>query len=535
MKNRKTTYIKNILLPCFLLSGVTGIVTGALIFLFKEAASYIIGLSEAAYSHVRENPAYLPLLILGAAVIGLAAAAVLRFAKDCRGGGIPTAIASIRGLIPLRRIEGIFALFASSMLTFLCGVPLGNEGPSVQMGTAAGKGTTDLLGKNMRAFERYTMTGGACAGFAAATGAPLTGILFALEEAHRRFSPMIFMVASVSTVTGTVTHNLLLKLFGRPSALFDFGVSAALPYKLYWIPVIIGIVCGALAIAFTKFYKLVRKFSAKIATRVPFFAKITAIFAAVAALGFLSADFVGTGHSFIEKIAAGEAVWYIMLAAVLVRGALMIASNAEGVSGGLFVPTLTFGAIIGSLAASGIAALGLVGGDEYVILVAVGMASFLSAASRTPITALSFSAEVLCGVDNLLPVGIAVAVSYIIIETAGVPSLADTVIEAKTEAAHEGKSATVVDAYMKVARGASAVGKEIRDILWPPTCVVLSVEKATAEGTSGIGAGDLLHLHYRTYDPDDTLRSLEYILGEQDGEIRTRARAAEESHITPND
>ena len=71
-----------------------------------------------------------------------------------------------------------------SLLSFLMGVPLGNEGPSVQIGTAVGRGTTRIALRKRFAWDRYSMTGGACAGFAVATGAPISGILFAVEEAH---------------------------------------------------------------------------------------------------------------------------------------------------------------------------------------------------------------------------------------------------------------------------------------------------------------------------------------------------------------
>ena len=53
------------------------------------------------------------------------------------------------------------------------------------------------------------MTGGAAAGFAVATGAPATGMIFALEEVHKRFSPMILMVAMSSVVFAAATSEVL--------------------------------------------------------------------------------------------------------------------------------------------------------------------------------------------------------------------------------------------------------------------------------------------------------------------------------------
>ena len=209
MKSHKNHHKKSKLIPYVLFPMIVGILSGVLIFLFKIASSHVMHKSEQIYAFVRQNPAYLPLLILGVAAIGVVSALILTYARECRGGGIPTAVASIRGLMPLKWIQGIFVLFGSALLTYLSGVPLGNEGPSVQMGTAVGKGSSRLTGANKQAWERYLMTSGACSGFAIATGAPLSGILFALEEAHRRFSTTLFTVASIAVLSGTITHRYL--------------------------------------------------------------------------------------------------------------------------------------------------------------------------------------------------------------------------------------------------------------------------------------------------------------------------------------
>lgn len=526
----------NKIVPCIVFSGLAGILSGGLIFLFKLAGNKIMHISEKVYAAVRADITLLPWLVGFMAVLGLLAALILKLAKECRGGGIPTAVATIRGLLPIRWVRSIFGLFVSSMLTFFCGVPLGNEGPSVQMGTAVGKGTSRLAAKEDRAWDRYIMTGGASAGFAVATGAPLTGIFFAFEEAHRRFSPILFMIPAVSVLTGVATQTVLSDLFSVDMTFFDVTIDTPLPIKYQWIPIVVGAVCGFAAILFTKFYRSFRRASLKKAMRIPFILKVVLIFAVTAILGFVCEDFIGTGHSLMEKILHRESVWYILLIALCVRALLLICANNEGVTGGLFVPTLTFGAIIGSLIALGLIAVGVIPEDYYAITVVVGMASFLSASSRTPITAITFAVEALCGVANLLPVGVGVTIAYIVIEVSGITAFNDTVMEAKVEAAHEGKTAVIVDTYFTVQPGAFVIGKEVRDILWPPTCVILSVDKQHAQHTAdtvGICCGDILQVHYQTYDPDDTLKTFEALLGKQQTKMYVDIQKADENYSLP--
>ena len=539
MDIKKTTEIKIKLIPYILFPIMIGILSGLVIFLFKLASSAVMHYSERIYSLVRQNPIYLPLLILGAAVIGGIAALVLKHAKECRGGGIPTAVASIRGLIPLKWVQGIFVLFFSALLTFFAGVPLGNEGPSVQMGAEVGEGSSRLSGKNKMAWKRYLMTGGACSGFAIATGAPLSGIMFALEEAHRRFSTTLLTVASISVLAGTVTQKALSAIFDADTTAFDLTISEVLPLRSLWAALIIGAVCGGAALLFTRFYRLVKKTSKAKLGKVPFSAKLIVIFAVTAVLGFFSANFIGTGHSLIEAILHGKTVWYAILLAFFVRAILMISASNEGVSGGIFVPSLTFGAMIASLLADAFIALRLIDGQYYTILIVVGMASFLSASSRTPITAITFAAEALCIASNILPVIGGVVVSYIVAEVSGKTSFAETVIEAHAEAAHRGKEPVIVSSHLTVQAGAFADGMEIRDILWPPTCAVLSIDKKLSHtlhhSAYEVREGDVVHLHYQTYDPEMTMEMLTAILGDQPENQRIRTHSGSDDHLVPAD
>ena len=536
MKKEIGMRVRDKFVPYFVFPAIVGIASGVMIFAFKIASSFVMSKSTEIYAYVRENPAYLPFLLLGAVLLGGLSALILKYAKECRGGGIPTAVATIRGLIPLKWIQCLTGLFGSSMLTYLAGVPLGNEGPSVQMGAAVGKGISGLFGKKNKAWERYNMTGGASAGFAIATGSPLSGIVFALEEMHRRFSPPVFIVASVAVLSGKATSDLICGWFDVDTTFFNFEIDKFLPFKYLWVSVLIGVVCGICANLLTNIYHILRKFAEKRLVRVPFSVKIMLIFLAVALVGFAGAEFVGSGHSLIEMILERHTVWYVMLIALLVRSMIMILANNSGVSGGLFVPTLALGAIIASLISDGLIALGVIGAEYYQVLVIIGIASFLSASSRIPLTALTFAAEALCVASNLLPVAAGVVAAYLVVEILGVPSFTDTVIESKLHNEYKDKARTVVDSYMTVKEGALAVGMEVRDVLWPPTCTILSIEKSNTKSRihSGIiEAGDVLHLHYRTYDRDETLALLVDILGDCEEHDCLKTYTAGENHFVP--
>ncbi len=539
MKKEKSVYLKNTLLPCLALASAIGAISGGAIFLFQLASSAVIRLSEQLYNLVRADARLLPLLILSASALGLIAALILSKAKECRGGGIPTAVASMRDLVPLRWVQSVFVLFLSSMLTFLGGVPLGNEGPSVLMGTAIGKGTSETTGKRHRAWERYCMTGGASAGFALATGAPVCGVLFALEEAHRRFSVSLLVFSSVSVFVGTLTQSALCRITGIAPHIFLFSPAPALPLRYLFLPLLIGLVCGVLAVLFTKLYSAFKLLQKKKYTRLGFIPRLVIIFAATALLGFFSADFIGSGYSLIEALQRGEGIWYMLLLALAVRAILMTCANGEGVSGGVFVPTLAFGALIAALLFRFFSHIGFAPAEYETLMIAVGMAAFLAASARIPMTALVFSIEILGSFQNALSIGIAVTAAFMVVEFSGKVSFTDAIIESKTAAIHEGRVPLIINAFVTVRKDSFAEGKELRDLLLPPTCAVLSIEMkepaATLHSAAEICAGDILHLHYRTYNQKDTMESIEALFGPQTQNAKDNSHLGSDTHIVPED
>ncbi len=517
MKQERSTYIQNILLPCLLFSGIAGAFTGLFVFLFRMAANEVVHLSESLFSSVRQAPQWLPFLLIGAAGLGLLTAVILKQAESCRGGGIPTAVALLRGLITFRWVNSIFILFTTAMLSFLCGIPVGSEGPCVQTGTAIGSGTVRIFVKKHPAWERYIMTGGACAGFATATGAPISGIFFAFEEAHRRFSPMLFMTASTAVLTGTLTTRLLCKVSGMRFSMFEVPTLTEMPTALFWFPLLVGAVSALFAVLFTKCYRLIGDLIHQALAKIPFIIKLTAVFVLVAMLGFLLTDLTGSGHHMIDSLLEGRGVWYLLLAVLVLRAILLLLANHAGATGGLFVPSLCFGAIIGALCAEIFVSLGILSESFYALSVIIGMASFLAASARTPITALTFAAEALCGFSGILPVMLGVTLSFLVIETVGITSFNDTVIESKVAAAHRGKHPQIVETHLTVSHGAFVIGKEIRDILWPPACMILSVTHAPDRRSHGEGMaeGDVLHVRYQTYDPPQTAQALYDLVGDR--------------------
>src|SRR5580698_845958 len=106
---------------------------------------------------------------------------LFRYFPDARGSGVPQTKAALfarGGVITLRTVLGKFFCTAG---TLACGIPLGREGPSVQVGAGIASVLGRLLGLRPERVKKLIPVGAAAA-IAAAFNTPLAAVLFSLEE-----------------------------------------------------------------------------------------------------------------------------------------------------------------------------------------------------------------------------------------------------------------------------------------------------------------------------------------------------------------
>ena len=111
-------------------------------------------------------------------------------------------------------------------------------------------------------------------------------------------------------------------------------------------------------------------------------------------------------------------------------------------------------------------------------------------------------------------------VSYVIVEVLGANSINEIAMEREIHKENRGKDRHVVDVTTEACPGSFAIGKQPRDILWPPSCTLLSVKTETADKhfyTGGaIKENDVLRLNLITHDLGHTAEMLCDLLGEQE-------------------
>lgn len=521
--NKLKGHFINLIFPAFIFGAITGIFTALVVILYKLIAKYVIAFSQDSYAFIKEKLYLIPLVLIVFFGIALLFSRIYKKEPRTQGGGIPSSIALLRGIVTFKWLRTLIGVFFMSMTAFLIGVPLGNEGPSVLMGTAVGKGSVKTLAKGHPAWSRYAMTGGACAGFAVATGASVSGVLFAVEEAHQRISPMILLVGAISVLFAQIVSEVLCPLFGLSTSLFPNINIIHLTVKDVWIPLLVGVIVGFFAVIFLKYYRVINKISNIKLKKIPHRIKIFFVYLLTLIFGLISFSFISTGHEIFSLLLEKDIAIIGLIVLLLVRMTLTLFANTNKLTGGVFIPILALGAIISCITGKSLEIVLGLSNTYYTAILALGIAACISAMMKMPLTAIVFSIEVFGCVDNVIYVIIVVAVSYIITEIFNAKGINDGIIKNIIKSQEETHERKIIDTHVVIKKGSFAENMHAKDIFWPSNFFLLSIIPSKTsqvqidqQGDKSFHEGDVLHIRYATFDEPHTKQELIAIVGEQD-------------------
>ena len=395
-----------------ILEGIAvGSIVGLVIALFRIMIVKADHARQMAVHLVKVKPVYAFAVLLVLILIAWILDKLIRFEPDISGSGIPQIEGELKGLEDQNWRKVLIAKFAGCVLAIGGGLALGREGPSIQLGGMIGKGFARR--KNaLLTEERMLMSCGAGAGLAAAFGAPLAGVLFALEELHKNFSAEVL----VSTMAASaVADYIAVNIIGlRP--VFDFDVEHRIPLRLYWAVVLLGVILGILGVLYNKLLDKMQDFFDRFDSKS---ISIGIMLMISFLMMFIYPTVLGSGNDLVKVISDGK--FTLIALAILLVAKLFFSTGSfgTGTPGGIFLPLLVIGAITGGLYSTFLSTA--FGVEEYYIkgFVIIAMAGFFSAIVRAPITGVILITEMTGNFMTLLSLVAASLVAYVVADLLG--------------------------------------------------------------------------------------------------------------------
>ncbi|MGO8734768.1 MAG: chloride channel protein [Terriglobia bacterium] len=331
-----------------------------------------------------------------------------RYFPYARGSGVPQTKAALfarEGVITLRTVLGKF--FCTSA-TLASGIPLGREGPAVQVGG----GIASVLGRRLGLRPekvKALLPVGAAAAIAAAFNTPLAGVLFALEELMADLHAPVLGSVVLSSATSWVVLRLLLgnnPLFKVP----QYRLVHPLELGIY---AVLGVVGGLVSVAFTKLLLGMRERFLRLPKRTLWFQPVVGGLM-VGLMGWFAPQVLGVGYGYVGDALNGRLALELMALLVVLKLLGATTSYASGNAGGIFGPSLFIGAMLG----------GTIGSVAHHLLptytatpgayALVGMGAAFAGIVRAPMTSVVMIFETTRDYTVIVPLMISNLVSFFI-------------------------------------------------------------------------------------------------------------------------
>jgi chloride channel protein, CIC family len=363
-----------------LLAAVTGAVTG----LFVRFFEYVV--AEVALHWVLEGPLWVGAVAPG---IGLVLSAILLRTLG-NGASSATSDEYLRAFhdpeYPLRP-RAFMGRMAAAVTTLGSGGAMGLEGPSLYGGSALGAMIQRRLPAAFRGADHRTLlVAGAAAGVAAIFKAPATGAIFALEVPFRdQMARRMLLPALVASASGYLVFVALSDT--RPIFSFESDRPASFQYRDLAGAILIGIGCAMGARAFSRLIRFAKSFTLRPITMRLAVASVGLAVLFVISRGLTGESLtLGPGFQVFLWLGTEHALW-LLAAVFLLRCVATATTLAGGGVGGLFIPLVVGGAIVGRGVGD------IVNPLDPTLYVLLGVAAFLGAGYRVPLAAVMFVAE----------------------------------------------------------------------------------------------------------------------------------------------
>ena len=498
MKSKNSPYnsifnFRNFKLRLVIEGVIVGFFTGCIISLFRFVVDKSGIYLNKLYHFLSLKPLWIPVWAVILIILGYLMGTLIKKDPMVSGGGISQVEGVILRKLDMKWIRVIFEKFIGSVVSIASGLSLGIEGPSVQIGAAAGQGVGSIL-KKTKIEQKYLITSGVSAGISAAFNAPLAGTMFALEEVHKNFSPLIL----VSSLSSALSADFISREFFGMKPVFNFKNVSLLPLNYYLYIIIFGIIIGIAGAGFNKALLKAQKIysnlhiKVELRTIIPFIISIP--------VAFMVPQALGEGNSLIMSLTKEKWAFKALLIVLIAKFLFTMVSAGSGTPGGIFLPLFAIGAIIGCIYGNILTCFFGIKSSFIANFVIFAMAGYFGAVVKSPITGSILVMEMTGTFGSLLPACMMSIIAYITSDILNVKPIYQALLErflksSTNENIEEGnKRKSVLEIPISIGSGLS--GKKIKDIKWPKKCLIISIKRGDSEiipeGENIIYPGDYL-------------------------------------------
>lgn len=478
----------------YILKGLlVGLLSGFVVSCFRLIIERSLAFWQFLYHLARHQPLILGLVLLSMLLLALVIGLITKPQPHIMGSGIPEVEGQLANEIKLPWWPILWRKFITGVLGIGSGLFLGREGPSIQLGAAVGQGVAGCFKKASSLERRVLLASGAASGLSAAFNAPIAGTMFVLEEVYHNFSPLVWM----SALAGAIGANFVSTNFFGMVPVLHITYANAFPLRDYWHLLILGILLGLLGYLYQRVLLWMPKLYQRLFPKLPRYFQGLVPLLLVIPIGYFWPQYLGGGNGVILALGRQQPALLVLIGLLVLRFVFSMISYGSGLPGGIFLPILTLGAVIGATYGTIMWQLGLLPKACIVNLLIFAMAGYFAGIGKAPFTAILLITEMVGTLQHLMPLAVVSLIAYLVVDLlGGAPIYASLLQRMQTTKKLEALTGHDEQIEIPILAGSAFSEQMVRDIHWPREMVLIAIRRGEynliPHGDTLLRAGDTL-------------------------------------------
>jgi len=473
-----------------LFGSLVGLLAGLVVSTFRLVIEKLLVVVQMTYHWLGQHPLGLIPWVLLMVILSLIVGHWVHQSPMIKGSGIPQVEGQLAGDLDYAWWPVLWKKFVSGVFGIGAGLFLGREGPSIQLGGTVAQGLAERFNFT-GSRRRLLIAGGAAAGLSAAFNAPIAATLFILEEVYHNFSTLVWLISLTSAVVANFVSS---EVFGLTPVL-HINYAQALPLKYYGLLLVLGVGLGLLGFGYQwatlnsgEWYAKLRWLPSYLNGIIPFLLVIP--------IGLMWPKSLGGGNQLILSFAKMTPLLWPLIGYFVLRFVFSTVSYGSGLPGGIFLPILTLGALLGGIGAQIFVAMGVLPSIFVANFMIYAMAGYFAGISKAPFTAILLITEMVGTLQHLMPLAVVAIVAYITVDLLGGAPIYEAMLHQLVDPANEMPTGPTDRLEFSVTEGSGLAGKRVRDLDWPEHALLVSVRRGEQtvipQGNTVLRSGDTL-------------------------------------------
>ena len=218
-------------------------------------------------------------------------------------------------------------------------------------------------------------------------------------------------------------------------------------------------------------------------------------------VGYFLPQLLGGGNQLVLSLTSQHYLLLTLVMFFVIRFIWSMISYGSGLPGGVFLPILALGSLLGAIAGVVCVRLGFATQEQFPIFIILGMSGYFGAISKAPLTGIILVTEMVGDIRNLMPLGLVTLVAYVVMDLLGGAPVYEAMLERLLPDSMADDSETTL---IEIPVSEKIAGKQVHELELPKDILITmqhhNGRNQTVNGSTRLYLGDMIYVVLKKSD-----------------------------------